>query len=225
MKKITLLCLLVFTVSGSAQDIITRINHKVISAKVQEILIETISYKKFDNLSGPIYHIRKSEVSKIVFENGTVESFGVVANTIDSVEKDEERVEITLEETEAFIVEYMSKYCYGHNGYLKTPYEAKIEGDYLRLTLFNKNKAKELNSYLYDFKSVYAFKRPDQRGGNLAYLNIHVPVLINQKKDKWERQKLVVSVEGHDNAESIIKALKHYNYLLKNKNIKPVSKF
>jgi hypothetical protein len=36
---------------------------------------------------------------------------------------------------------------------------------------------------------------------------------------------LVISVEGHEHAESIVNALKHYNYLLKNKNKKPGQKF
>lgn len=218
MKNFTFLLLFIFTLSISAQDLIITSDDEEISSKVEEIHIETISYKKFDNLTGPSYHIKKSEVSKIVFENGNEEIFDENLN-----QKDDSK--ITMEETEAFLIEYIGKYCYDHNGYLKNKYTAKIEGDYLRLTMFNKNKTKEISSYLYDFKSVYSFRSPDVRGGDLAYLNIHVPVLINTKKDKWEKQKLVMSVEGHDKAESIINALKHYNYLLKNKSKKPGQKF
>ncbi|MEO8933742.1 MAG: hypothetical protein ABI295_05495 [Xanthomarina sp.] len=220
MKKITLLFLFLFTLSLSAQDIMRTLDKEEISAKIEEILIETISYRKFDNLSGPLYHIKKSEVSEIVFENGSVEVFEK-----HSIKSDSESTEITLEETELFLVEYLSTYCYDYNGYLRNSYKAKIEGDYLRLILFNKDKTKEIKSNLYDFKSVYTFRSPDKRDGNLAYLNIHVPVLIHVKKDKWERQKLVISVEGHDKAESIVNALKHYNYLLKNKSKKPDQKF
>ncbi|MCX7548913.1 hypothetical protein OS188_13225 [Xanthomarina sp. F1114] len=218
MQKITFLLLFIFTCSVSAQDLIITTNDDEISAKVEEIHIETISYKKTDNLSGPSYHIKKSEVSKIVFENGNEEVF-------DTKMEEEDDSQVSMEETEAFLAEYIGKYCYDHNGYLRNSYKAKFEGDYLRLTMYNKKKTKEISSYLYDFKGVYSFKRPDVRGGDLAYLNIHVPVLTNEKKDKWDRQKLVISVEGHDKAESIMNALKHYNYLLKNKNKKPGQKF
>lgn len=219
MKQITILLLSLFTLSLSAQDVIIHSNNEEIESKVEEIHIETISYKKFDNLSGPTYHIKKSEVTKIVFENGNVETFTVVDDTNTNSSK------ASMEETQAFLIEYINTYCYDDNGYLKNRYKAKFEGDYLRLTLFNKNQTKELNNYLYNFKNVYTFRFPDRRAGNLAYLNLHVPVLINEKKDKWEKQKLVISVEGHDKAESIINALKHYNYLLKNKNKKSGQKF
>ncbi|HLV37841.1 hypothetical protein [Xanthomarina sp.] len=217
MKNITCLLLFFFTLFAAAQDVIITSNNEEISAKVEEIHIETISYKRFDNLSGPSYHIKKLEVSKIIFENGNIETFEEASDADES--------SISLEETEAFLLEYIGKYCYDHNGYLKNGYKAKIEGDYLRLTLLNKDKSKEISSYLYNFKNVYSFRRPDVRDGDLAYLNLHVPVLINEKKDKWERQKLVISVEGHDKAESIINALKHYNYLLKNKSKDPGQKF
>ncbi|HLV13900.1 MAG TPA: hypothetical protein VKY41_01875 [Xanthomarina sp.] len=218
MQHFTFLLFFFFTLTLSAQDLIITTDNEEIASKVEEIHIETISYKKTDNLAGPTYYIKKSEVSKIIFENGNEETFDVTA-------ANGEHRAISMEETEAFIEEYMGLYCYDHNGYLKNQYKAKVEGDYLRLTLWNKNKTKEISSYLYDFKRVYSFRKPDVRSGDLAYLNIHVPVLVNEKKDKWERLKLVISVEGHDNAESIINALKHYNYLLKNKSKKPGQKF
>ncbi|WP_417854211.1 hypothetical protein [Xanthomarina gelatinilytica] len=218
MKKITFLLLVCITLSMSAQDSIWTLNNEEILAKVEEIHVETVSYKKFDNLSGPTYHIKKSEVSKIIFENGNEEIFDVSP-------KKEDKKDISMEETQAFLIEYIGKYCYDDNAYLKNGYQAKFEGDYLRLTLFNKDKSKELSSSLYDFKSVYSFRSPDRRNKDLAFLNLHVPVLVNEKKDKWEKQKLVISVEGHEHAESIVNALKHYNYLLKNKNKKPGQKF
>lgn len=217
MKIITSLLLCLFSLSIMAQDVIVTSNNEEIPAKVEEIHIETISYKKPDNLTGPSYHIKKSEVSKIIFENGTVETF--------DVKPTEDKSEISYEETQAFLIEYISKYCYDDNAYLKNKYVAKFEGDFLRLTIMNKNQTKEISSTLFDFKSVYSFKRPDKRDKELAYINLHVPVLVNEKKDKWERQKLVMSVKGHENAQSIVNALKHYNYLLKQKSKKPGQKF
>ena len=217
MKIITSLLFCLFNISLMAQDVIVTSNNEEISAKVEEIHIDTISYKKSENLTGPSYHIKKSEVSKIIFENGTIETF--------DVEPTDDKEAISLEETQAFLIEYIGKYCYDDNGYLKNKYVAKFKGDYLRLTLMSKNQTKEISSYLYDFKTVYSFRRPDKRDDDLAFINLHVSFLANEKKDKWDRQKLVMSVKGHDNAESIINALKHYNYHLKNKNKKPGQKF
>lgn len=217
MKHLTTLFLFLISLSLFSQDVIVTSDNEEISAKVEEILIETISYKKSDNLTGPSYHIKKSDVSKIIFENGNVETFDTNPKA--------DKSDISYEETQAFLVEYIGKYCYDDNAYLKNKYVAKFEGDYLRLTLLNKKQTKEISSILYDFKSVYSFRTPDKRAKELAYLNLHVPYLANEKKDRWERHKLVMSVKGHDNAESILNALKHYNYLLKQKSKKPGQKF
>src|SRR5690606_38046284 len=94
MKIIPLLLIFFFTFSMSAQDVILTSGNEEISAKVEEIHIETISYKKSDNLSGPTYHIEKSEVSKIIFENGNEEIFDVSP-------KKEDKKDISMEETQA----------------------------------------------------------------------------------------------------------------------------
>ncbi|GGG35541.1 hypothetical protein [Bizionia arctica] len=221
MKQITILFLLLFTLSINAQDVIIMSDDEEISAKVEEIHIETITYKRFDNLSGPTYHVKKSDVTKIIFENGHEEVFEVAETNSDS----EDESVATLEETQAFLLEYINKYCYDDNGYLKNRYKAKFEGDYLRLIVMNKDQTKELSNYLYNFKNVYSFRRPDRRDDQLAYLNFYVPFLANEKKDKWDKLKLVMSVEGHDHAQSIVNALKHYNFLLKNNSKDPGQKF
>jgi hypothetical protein len=58
-----------------AQDIIILKNGDEIKAKVTEIGVREIKYKKTDNLSGPDFLILKSEVFMITFENGTKEIF------------------------------------------------------------------------------------------------------------------------------------------------------
>ena len=217
MKYLNLFLLVFIPLNSFSQDLIKTYNNDVISAKIEEIKTETITYKKFNNLSGPVYHINKTEVFKIIFENGVIETFDNKPNSNNNA--------VSMEETKAFLVENITKYCYDHNGYLKKGYKAKFEGDYLRLTLMNKKKTDELSSELFDFKNVHAFRHPDMRGGDLAYINLHVPILVNKKKNKWDRIKLVMSVNGHENAESIVNALKHYNFLLKNKSKKPGQKF
>lgn len=76
MRKIFLMLLLLATCyAGYAQDTITKRNGEEIQAKVLEITINAIKYKRFDNLEGPVIHIAKNEVFLITYENGTKETF------------------------------------------------------------------------------------------------------------------------------------------------------
>ncbi|MEM8568522.1 MAG: hypothetical protein AAGF85_18830 [Bacteroidota bacterium] len=63
-----------------AQDIVILKNGEELETKVFEILQTDIKYKKFNNLSGPIYTLRKSEVFMIKFENGAKEVFNTSAS-------------------------------------------------------------------------------------------------------------------------------------------------
>ena len=75
MKKLLFFCfaLLLFSVSVSAQDIITKKSGEDIKAKVLEVMENEIKYKLFDYLDGPTYTLRKSEILMIHYSNGTNE--------------------------------------------------------------------------------------------------------------------------------------------------------
>jgi len=77
MKKllIIIISLLFFSVI-KAQDLIIQKNGDEIKAKVLEIDDVIIKYHKYENLTGPIYSIRKTEVFMIKYENGTKDVFG-----------------------------------------------------------------------------------------------------------------------------------------------------
>lgn len=80
MKKNLLILLagMIFCGSLSAQDLIfIKPHNSTIEAKVIEITEDQIKYKDFNNLDGPIRTIDKSDVSKIVYENGIEEEFKV----------------------------------------------------------------------------------------------------------------------------------------------------
>lgn len=62
----------------NAQDSIYKRTGLVIPAKISEVNIKEISYKRADLLDGPIFIINKSEVQKIKYANGTIDSFRVV---------------------------------------------------------------------------------------------------------------------------------------------------
>jgi hypothetical protein len=59
----------------NSQDRIHKSDSSIIEAKVMEISEDLVKYKKFSNLSGPLYTINKAEVNMIVYENGEKEQF------------------------------------------------------------------------------------------------------------------------------------------------------
>ncbi|PWK20715.1 hypothetical protein [Xanthomarina spongicola] len=130
----------------------------------------------------------------------------------------------SLEETKAFIIKNISENCYEEDGF-KEPYKAVFEGDYLRLIILNKNQTRERSNLLYDFENVYLFQKVSKRKNDIAYINIFVPILKNKEKNKWDKHKLIMRVDGHDMADSILNALKRYNELLIKKKKKPGQKF
>lgn len=78
MKKILLVLLAVLiTSSAFAQDIIVTNDGKKINSKVTEINENDIRYKDFENLEGPAYTLKKSEIASILYENGQVEIFNL----------------------------------------------------------------------------------------------------------------------------------------------------
>jgi hypothetical protein len=61
------------------QDVIIKKSGEEIRAKVEEVLNFDIRYRKFENLTGPVYSMPKSEVSQIKYENGTSDFFAPVS--------------------------------------------------------------------------------------------------------------------------------------------------
>src|SRR5687767_15569418 len=78
MKKIllSLLGILVMHIAN-AQDTIVLKNNTVIKAKVIEIGTTEIKYKKIENLDGPTYNIKRSEVQMVKYENGSTDTFTI----------------------------------------------------------------------------------------------------------------------------------------------------
>ncbi|MFN8322504.1 MAG: hypothetical protein U0T74_07580 [Chitinophagales bacterium] len=83
MKNITLsFCLLLVCASTLySQDNIILRNGQEIKAKVEEVGVTEIKYKKVDNLTGPTYVISKSEVFLIQYPNGTKDVLNEPAST------------------------------------------------------------------------------------------------------------------------------------------------
>jgi hypothetical protein len=107
MKQILFFALLfIGSLSANAQDVITTRKGTVIQAKVTEVTPTEVKYKRFDNLDGPNYSAKKSEIASIVYKNGTVDAFGAAETNkksaseknaeSDSDEESEVRNEFTL---------------------------------------------------------------------------------------------------------------------------------
>ncbi len=75
-KKIFLLLLMAGQfMAGSAKDVIVMKSSDSIEAKILEVTPTEVKYKKMNYLDGPTFIILKSEISKITYGNGDVESF------------------------------------------------------------------------------------------------------------------------------------------------------
>lgn len=76
MKKLLLTLSALFSFAlCQAQDVLTKRNGDELQVKVQEINLNEIKYKRYDNLEGPLISISKAEVFMIKYENGTKEVF------------------------------------------------------------------------------------------------------------------------------------------------------
>jgi hypothetical protein len=75
MKSVLTITFLFFTICTYSQDIIKTVSGEVINAKVLEINKEDIKYKKYNNLTGPVYILRKQEISTITYQNGETEIY------------------------------------------------------------------------------------------------------------------------------------------------------
>jgi hypothetical protein len=81
MKKITyffsVVIVLLITTNLNAQDKLFLKSGENIEAKILEVNLDEVEYKKFANLEGPTYTIVKSEIHMVIYENGESEIFKI----------------------------------------------------------------------------------------------------------------------------------------------------
>ena len=85
-KGLLLLSAIIVSLTAFGQDLITTTEGQTIKAKVLEVGLDEIKYKKHENLEGPTYTMVKSKVLVIYYENGTTELFGNQDRAIPSAE-------------------------------------------------------------------------------------------------------------------------------------------
>ena len=83
MKTVLNLVLFFIAFEMGAQDTIYFRNNSVVAAKISEIGVEEIKYKRFDNPEGPSYINAKSEITKIKYSNGAIDTITYVSSKAD----------------------------------------------------------------------------------------------------------------------------------------------
>ena len=75
-NTLCLILLFLLNFSGFSQDVIyKKSTTDSILSKITEVNVDNIKYLKHSNLNGPIYTINKTEIIKIVYDNGDVEFY------------------------------------------------------------------------------------------------------------------------------------------------------
>gem|GEM_PF-2554378 len=75
MRTFLTMTLMIMTISAYTQDKIRTTSGETINAKVTEVSKDEVKYKKSSNPDGPVYVLRKQEISSIVYQNGEKEVF------------------------------------------------------------------------------------------------------------------------------------------------------
>lgn len=75
-KLLIIIVVLAASLAANAQDHIIFRDGSDVSARVTEVTPQTVKYKKMSNPNGPLYTSYTTDIEKIVYENGTEESFG-----------------------------------------------------------------------------------------------------------------------------------------------------
>ena len=115
------------------QDVITLRNTEEIQAIVQEIGDVEIKYKKIENLKGPNYILKKSEIMMIKYENGSIDLF------VDDVDDITEKQAETLTTTTSMPTKNSES--------VKKQDESPLEPLYIRRIRIYNNDGKKLSKY------------------------------------------------------------------------------
>ncbi len=74
-KTVLFFTIIIISANVFAQDIIEKYDDTKIEAKVIEIGLKTVKYKKFSNPDGPVYLIKKTDIRSIIYPGGERDVF------------------------------------------------------------------------------------------------------------------------------------------------------
>ena len=78
-------CFIALTFTCLAQDVIITRDAKKIEAKVVEVNVDNIRYRRFEYPDGPLYTLLKSEIASILYESGQIETFETESSNTQAV--------------------------------------------------------------------------------------------------------------------------------------------
>lgn len=203
MNKLYFLLLLVFA-NASAQDSILTFRGKRFPAQILSKTGDSIRYKRPDYDNNKEYVIARDLVSEVKHPDGTSDYFFTDAEKARS-----------LDELKTHICEMINQYACDEDSDRKR-FVATFEGDFIRLAHAKKGEV-FWQGYLYDFAKVYQFHPVSERGKTDAYINIYIDFRSKPKRNKWEKIKLIMKVDGHKEAHDIMRSLQYLNRLLLDK--------
>ena len=73
-KTLALFVLLLCIKNATAQDLVFKKSGEIINVKIVEVRESEVAYKKEENSDGPIHIFTKASLSKIQYQNGTIDS-------------------------------------------------------------------------------------------------------------------------------------------------------
>ncbi len=136
-----------------AQDTIVKKNDVLIAAKVIEVHEDEIHYKKFINLDGPTYILETTKITRIIYQNGEVETYDVQPSSAISPSGWQKQSEQTYTES---IEIYDGKYYY-HNrrvGASKLKSLIYEQGDPEAIQMWNTSKTLQGFAYGVGFGAI-----------------------------------------------------------------------
>ncbi len=94
MRKVLLtLFAVISTATMIADDIIVTKDSQRINAKIEEVGLDVVKYRRSDNLTGPLYTIAKSDIASVIYDNGTTEVFNSTSVETTSITSSSESIE------------------------------------------------------------------------------------------------------------------------------------
>lgn len=150
-----------------SQDIISKKNGSDLKVKIIEVGTSNIVYKELDNLEGPTHSLEKSEIYKIIYNNGKTELLGKYQHA---------------DEAKSFIVDKINDFGVDRDKD-DVRLNATFDGNYIQINSINKKKRSVDDGEVWDLSRVVEFHNVSIRKNNIVYLNI---VTYKTKNNKTE---------------------------------------
>jgi len=200
-----LLLLLLPCSTAFSQDTLITFGAKRYPVEIISKSGDSVKFRLTGKSKPKMFH--KNWVSQIKYANGSSESFFTDAEKA-----------VPLDTLKAKIIKTISAHAYEVDS-KKQQYRPFFVGDYIQMPLYVGTKRDGGPGFLYNFAHVYEFQPISERNDTDAYINIMLDFQEKPNISKWKKQKLVLRVRGHKEAQEIFRLLQNYNRAMVEKQI------